>query len=255
MAIIWPYPSSPSSYVSAGQQVVVPPQRCPTCLRVSSPEIQPLDPQQAEVLLRAASGHPYEHLYAFMLSTGLRLGEALALRWHDEDGTALVDLDTRRATIRYTLERLRGQPWRFAEPKSDTGRRVIPLTAPAIHAIREQRRRADEAQEKAGELWQEFDLVFQSIVGTPLDGTNVYHAFKRLLNQAGLPSTCRVHDLRHSTATYLLAAGVDPRIVMQIMGWSQVSMLKRYQHVLPSMLDDAATRLESILPARTISVG
>ena len=59
----------------------------------------------------------------------------------------------------------------------------------------------------------------------------------------------RVHDTRHSTATYLLAAGVDPRVVMEIMGWSQVSMLKRYQHVLPSMLRDAATRLESVFAA------
>jgi site-specific recombinase XerD len=74
---------------------------------------------------------------------------------------------------------------------------------------------------------QDYDLAFPSAIGTPLDGTNVYHAFKRLLKQAGLPTTYRVHDLRHSTATYLLAPGVDPRIVMQIMGWSQVSMLKR----------------------------
>ena len=55
----------------------------------------------------------------------------------------------------------------------------------------------------------------------------------------------RVHELRHGTATYLLAAGVDPRIVMQIIGWSQVSMLKRYQRVLDRMLTDAAERLEA----------
>jgi hypothetical protein len=59
----------------------------------------------------------------------------------------------------------------------------------------------------------------------------------------------RVHDTRHSTATYLLAAGVDPRIVLAIMAWSQISMLKRYQHVLPAMLSDAATRLEAVFPA------
>jgi integrase len=81
-----------------------------------------------------------------------------------------------------------------------------------------------------------------------LDGINVYHALKRLLKESGLPLNCRVHDVRHSTATYLLVGGVDPRIVMQIMGWSQVSMLKRYQHVLPAMLDDAAARLDAVLP-------
>jgi integrase len=54
--------------------------------------------------------------------------------------------------------------------------------------------------------------------------------------------------MRHRTGTYLLVAGVDERIVMQIMGWSQASMLRHYQHVLPSMLRDAATRLESVFP-------
>jgi integrase len=216
--------------------------------RVSTHEVRPLEPHQAQRLLDEARGHSLEYLFAFLLSTGLRLGEALSLRWHDPDGVVLIDLEARRATIRYTLERLRGQPWRFAEPKSESGRRVIPLTAPAIQALREQRRRNAEARLKLGEIWQDYDLAFPSAVGTPLDGTNVYRAFKRLLKQAGLPTTYRVHDLRHSTATYLLAAGVDPRIVMQIMGWSQVSMLKRYQHVLPAMLDDAAARLEAVLP-------
>ena len=96
--------------------------------------------------------------------------------------------------------------------------------------------------------WHDYDLVFPSANGNPLDGTNVYHEFKKLLAKAGLPIAYRVHDLRHSTATYLLAAGVDGRIVMQVMGWSQVSMLKRYQHVLDPMLRDAGERLESVFP-------
>jgi integrase len=60
--------------------------------------------------------------------------------------------------------------------------------------------------------------------------------------------------MRHSTAAYLLAAGVDVRIVMAIMGWSQASMLKRYQHVLPTMLRDAATRLEAVFPATRAAI-
>jgi hypothetical protein len=53
--------------------------------------------------LEAAQGHAYEHLYAFLLATGLRLGEALALRWQ-EDGQVLVDLDGRHAMVKYTLD-------------------------------------------------------------------------------------------------------------------------------------------------------
>jgi integrase len=121
--------------------------------RVSTAQVQPLGPAQANTLLRRARGQNFEHLFAFLLGTGLRLGEALALRWHDQDGTVLIDLVARRAIIRYTLERLRGQSWRFSAPKSDSGRRAIPLTTPAIHAPKEQRRRTAEARLKLSETW------------------------------------------------------------------------------------------------------
>jgi len=87
-------------------------------------------------------------------------------------------------------------------------------------------------------------FVFPTATGQPCDGTNVYHELQKLLAKAGLPRA-RVHDRRHGCATYLLAVGVNQRVVMQIMGWSQISMLTRYQHVLRPMLDDAAKRLES----------
>ena len=101
----------------------------------------------------------------------------------------------------------------------------------------------------AGGAWHDLDFVFPTAVGTPGDQSNVYNQFKKLLRQAGLPDFYRVHDLRHSTATYLLAAGVPDRLVMGIMGHSQLSMTMRYQHVLPSMLKEAAARLEAIFPS------
>ena len=101
----------------------------------------------------------------------------------------------------------------------------------------------------AGPAWTDLDFVFPSAVGTPLDGPNVYHEFKKLLAHAGLPSSHRPHDLRHSTATYLLAAGVPARVVMQLLGHSQIGLtLNTYSHVLPTMLEDAAARLESVFP-------
>jgi site-specific recombinase XerD len=103
--------------------------------------------------------------------------------------------------------------------------------------------------ELAAYAWTDHDVVVPNVVGDPLDATNVYHELKKLLAAAGLPTSYRVHDLRHSTATYLLAAHVDPRVVMAVMGWSQASMLKRYQHVLDPMLRDAASRLEAVFPA------
>jgi integrase len=134
------------------------------------------------------------------------------------------------------------------EPKSESGRRIVPLIGPAGIALRAQRSRVAELRRRAGPAWQDHDLVFPSEIGTPTHPMNVNREFKKLLARAGLPTSHRVHNLRHSTATYLLAAGVDGRIVMQIMGWSQITMLSRCQHVLDRMLEDTATRLEAVFP-------
>lgn len=116
----------------------------------------------------------------------------------------------------------------------------------------------------AAREWSDHDLVFPNArrtptglvvrSGDPLDGTNVCHQLQKLLAKAGLPPA-RVHDLRHGTATYLLGSGVPPRVVTQIMGWSQVSMLKRYQHVMDSMLTDPAERLEALGVQVSVSDG
>ena len=81
-----------------------------------------------------------------------------------------------------------------------------------------------QARLKAGQPWGNHNLVFCDALGGPLSHSAVYHTFKRLLKTAGLPTTYRVHDLRHSTATYLLAAGVQPRVVMELLGHSTIAM-------------------------------
>jgi len=91
-----------------------------------SPEMRPLTTDDARALLAAARGHRHEHLLAFLLGTGLRIGEALALRWSD------VDLDQGVITVRHALERLRSRPWRLAVPKSESGKRLVPSSAPPL---------------------------------------------------------------------------------------------------------------------------
>jgi integrase len=101
---------------------------------------------------------------------------------------------------------------------------------------------------RAGPLWQEWGLVFTTAVGTPLDSSNVRRAFKRLLRAAGLPATVRLHDLRHTATTLLLAQGVHPRLVMETLGHSQISLtLDTYSHVLPALRQEVAERMDAIL--------
>src|SRR5205807_2241559 len=85
----------------------------------------------------------------------------------------------------------------------------------------------------AGRRWRESGLVFTSQLGNPLDGKNVTTSFQRLLARAGLPRK-RFYDLRHSCATLLLVQGVPARVVMEILGHSQIGLtLNTYTHVLP----------------------
>jgi integrase/recombinase XerC len=76
--------------------------------------------------------------------------------------------------------------------------------------------------------WPQHDLVFADALGAPLVGRRVERVFKQHLERAGLPTTLTPHSLRHSTATYLMAMGVPPRVIMEIMGHSSLAMTARY---------------------------
>src|SRR5439155_3411398 len=85
------------------------------------------------------------------------------------------------------LERIHGRPWRLAVPKSESGKRFVPLIGPTAEALRAQRTLALEMRLAVGAAWQDLDFVFPTAIGTPGDQSNVYHQFKKLLRQAGLP--------------------------------------------------------------------
>ena len=88
--------------------------------------------------------------------------------------------------------------------------------------------------------------MLTSSIGTPLEPRNVTRQFKALLTAAKLPDM-RLHDLRHSCATLLLAQGVNPRVVMETLGHSQVSLtLNTYSHVLPALQHEAAARMDAV---------
>lgn len=203
-----------------------------------------LDPEQARVFLRSVAGERLAALYTVAVALGLRQGEALALRWED------VDLDAGTLTVRASLQRVGGHlvP---VEPKSRTSYRTLPLPTFAIAALREHRRRQRQDRLLAGSAWHETGYLFTTTVGTPLDGPTVTHGLQRHLAAAGLPRL-RFHDLRHSCASLLLAEGVNPRTVMELLGHSQVSLtLNTYSHVLPALTRDAVDRLDTLLGAES----
>jgi integrase len=212
--------------------------------RPSRNEMQILTPEQAQTFLRAVSGQRLEALYVLGLTTGMREGELLGLRWRD------VDLDAGVLHITSTLHHTRGA-WRLDTPKTAQSRRRVDLAPMAADALRAHRTRQLEERLLAGAHWHDHDLVFTRTDGEPIRRSRLLDLeFRPLLAKAGLPPL-RFHDLRHTAATLLLLANVPAKVVSELLGHSNVGItLNRYSHVLPSMQRDAAAAMERMLTAR-----
>lgn len=213
-------------------------------------EPQPLTPEQATALLAAARGHEFEQLYTVMLATGLRISEALGLRWFDPGRSELggVDLDGKRLHVRQQITIIPRQAWRLTPPKSKSGRRTIPLIPAAVAAFEAQHTRTLEYRRRCPVDWPEYDLVFCDELGQPIVGRRVERIFKRHLQLAGLPTNLTPHALRHSCGTWLTAQRVPDRVIMGVLGHSSPTMTAKYQHVMEAMVEDAATQLAAIFP-------
>jgi integrase len=204
-------------------------------------EMKVLSPDQARQFLVACRGDSLEALYWLALSTGLRRGELLALKWQD------LDLERGILSVRRALGRSSSQGIVIAEPKTPQGRRTVRLSAPVIAALRAHRKAQLERRLQAGREWQEADYLFTTGIGTTIDPGNIGKAFKALLVRAQLPIV-RFHDLRHSAATIALSQGVHPKIVSEMLGHSKISLtLDVYSHSLPTLQVEAADRIASAL--------
>jgi integrase len=210
--------------------------------RMRHHEMTVLSPEQVRTFLATAKIDRYYALYVLALTTGMRQGELLTLKWRD------VDLDGARLTVRATLQYVKGQGYVFTPPKTKRSRRSIALTSAAVDALRAHRQRQDIEREKLGTAWADHNLVFPNTIGRPLDGIRLLQRyFHPLLERAGLPRI-RFHDLRHTAATLLVGKGINPKIVSEMLGHAQVAItLDIYSHVMPHMQEQAAAAMDSLL--------
>jgi integrase len=210
--------------------------------RVPKREIRPLAPDEARLFVEAIRGDRLEALYLLAIGTGLRQGEILGLCWQD------VDLSGATINVRHALQRVEGR-LELVPPKSLASRRLVALPAFVVDALHAQRLRQRRDRLLAGSRWRADDraLVFTTTIGTPMDGIAVTRRFQAVLRDARLPRQ-RFHDLRHACASLLLAQGVAPRVVMETLGHSQISLtLNTYSHVIPALGRAAADEMEAVL--------
>lgn len=212
------------------------------------PRVRAIGPDDARAILVAVEGDRIEPLVTVTLGVGLRLGEALGLRWADvdlKDGTLSVRTALRRTPVEFREE---GEPiYRLVAPKTDRSRRTIQLPEFVAAALQRQRRAQVEARLAAGGRWLENDLVFAGTIGGPLPPGSVTRRFEALIARAGL-GRLRFHDLRHAAATVMLAQGVELRVISEMLGHSSLGMTADvYAGVVPALGRAAAARMDEAL--------
>jgi integrase len=142
---------------------------------------------------------------------------------------------------------------RIVAVKTDRSRRPIRLPQVAVNALLRRQERQKQERQFAGEHWKETGHVFTTTVDTPLDGPTVTHRLQHALKDANL-RRLRFHDLRHTCATLLLAQGVHPRLIMEILGQSQISItMNLCAHVIPTMQAEVTAQMDEILTPQPVA--
>jgi integrase len=213
--------------------------------RRATREMRPLARDEAQRFIAVVATQRFARFSAFYnlaLTTGMRIGELLAVKWRD------VDLDTGRLSVVASLSWQVGTPI-YALPKTRRSRRQIALAPYMVTMLREHRHQQRVLQVAAGPAWQgeRFDAVFSDELGFPLQDSRIRRQFKAALAAADLPQV-RFHDLRHTCATLLLQQRVNPKIVSELLGHSSVALtLDLYSHVHPDMQEEAARAMTTAL--------
>jgi integrase len=181
--------------------------------------------------LDAVVDHRWYPIYVLAIHTGLRQGELLGL--HRDD----IDLEKGVINVRHQISSIRGQGLTITEPKTDKAKRPVILPPSALEALKPYLEVIDSSP----------GLIFKTSTGKPISPRNILRHFKQVIDQVKLPEI-RFHDLRHTHATLLFAAGVHPKVVQERLGHSQISLtLDTYSHVIPSLQSEAAEQFEAIL--------
>lgn len=204
------------------------------------PEGRTLTREQAQQLLEALREHRHESLYLLMLSTGMRRGEALGLKWED------LNTDIGVVRVKRNLKREGGRIV-TADTKTLKSRRAVNIPAPVMEALRVNRELQEKERVNLGEAWIETGFIFTTSIGTPIDPRNLYREFTQICERAGL-GRWHPHELRHSAASLMLASGVKLQVVSEVLGHSSIRMTADvYGHILDPDRQHAASAMSEVL--------
>jgi integrase len=210
--------------------------------RPDDPDIQILDRKKSEVttLLNTAKGTSLYAPVLVAITTGIRRGELLGLRWSD------VDLKAATLIVNQAMQRTKGE-LEFKPPKTKKSRRTITLPAVTIEVLQAHRKEQLEQRMKLGLGRDPRDLVFTREDGQPLDPDSLSKAFERLIAKAEV-TPLTLHGLRHTHISYLLMDGVHVKVVSERAGHANIKItLETYAKYLPNMQMEAAVKVNAWL--------
>lgn len=240
-------------------------------------EVRPLHLEDVADLRAQVHGHWLEALYLTLLSLGPREGEAFGLEWFNAHRPERGGLDLERSVV-HVVQQV--QDGAIVDLKTGSrGRRSLAVPATLLEALRAHRGRVAVQHLRAGSRWRDHNLVFPSTVGTYLNPSNVMKHFRSALRavlleryrldgspygdgdggfslwlddpdhpeRRALPRT-RLHDLRHTAASLMLAGGVELWQVSKTLGHGGVQItLDRYGHLLPEVRREVGDQMEAML--------
>ncbi|MEZ6035671.1 MAG: site-specific integrase [Planctomycetaceae bacterium] len=205
--------------------------------KVIRKEVIPLEPGQCHALFAACEKHRLGDVMILAAMTGLRKGELFALHWDD------VNLDAGELVVRRQLQELRGL--KLKQPKTTAGKRVVSLDPVAVEALRSRLKKAlDE-----GFAPEQVPLVFANTRGGYLRGSNFdRNVWYPIRESVGIPETFVFHDLRHTQASLMLAAGVDLKVIQKRLGHRDfATTANTYSHLLQGAQEVAVKKMAAMM--------
>jgi len=213
--------------------------------KVVRKEVRPLEPDQCHELIAQCQAHRIGDAIVLAAMTGMRRGEIFALEW------SAVNLSEGVLVVRRTLQELKGL--KLKEPKTAAGRRVISLDTTAIAALKSRMVKAlDEGFDP-----DQVPIVFPGIRGGHLRSSSFAdHVWYPIREAAGISETFVFHDLRHTQASLMLAAGVDLKVIQKRLGHADFQTTANiYAHLLQGAEDAAVEKMSALMkshaPKRT----
>jgi integrase len=206
-------------------------------------EMQILDDSQVQRLLITAEAIQVRNLalYQLAITTGMRQGELLGLKWQD------VNWELRTLRIQRQLKYITDDGPVFAQLKTHSSARTLVVGTGTLAILKQHQEQQFSEITRVGKKWKDHDLVFPSTIGTPFNPRNLSRQYKSLLSEAGLPSI-RFHDLRHTAASLMLNHGIPVLIVSKRLGHAKPSItLDIYGHLIPSMQEQVAKVMDEVV--------